>query len=258
MPQLSYSLEMPIANAGMIADMVFHTIESFQAYEAIGLGLGVVKRKGYDQVARLPKKNKITLVFSADLITGNKINMNVNGVAMAEVLFGTDHITTMNHIITHLENMTTLVADASLDTTDATNRTLLIRMVDGLNGAVTGEVVTEGSTQATITDTYSSWDTIDGISVSTMAIEQDSNGVVEYNNGYCFPSMRKGRVYVVPEVNVASGDLVYCRFDADGTTTFEGHFRNTSDSGKAVLVPYAVFKTTALAGGFAVIEINLP
>ena len=55
---------------------------------------------------------KGTVTFSTDLITGNKVNMTVNGVAMAEKTFATDHATTMAAILVALKALST-VADAT-------------------------------------------------------------------------------------------------------------------------------------------------
>ena len=48
------------------------------------------------------RKQKQTITFDADLVTSNKINMTVDGVAMTEVDFTSDHSTTMTAICTQL------------------------------------------------------------------------------------------------------------------------------------------------------------
>jgi hypothetical protein len=124
--QTSYNTNMSVANPGMIADATFDMIESFQAYEEIGLGKGIVKRDGYDLVGRLPKANKSTLVFSGDLITDNVVNLKVNGTSIAPVTFSGTHAATMALLIAAIEALTTKVVDAYLDTSDTNNRTLII------------------------------------------------------------------------------------------------------------------------------------
>ncbi len=257
--QLAYNINMGVANPGMIADAAFDMIESFQAFEVLDIGLGIIKRAGYDLVGRLPKANKSTLVFSGDLVTSNVINMSVNGVAMSPVTFASTHLNTMNLIIAALEAITAQVSDAYLDAADTNNRTLIIKSVDGLDCIVTGAVVTGGAGQATIVVTTGTFDTLEGIAVSTMAKEETLGTLlVQFKVGEAIPVMRKGKIYVVPETNVASGDPLYCRFLGDGATKFAGHFRNDSDSSTAFIVSYAMFKTTALAGSPAIVEINLP
>ena len=55
---------------------------------------------------------KGTVTFSADLITGNKVNISVNGSAISEVTFATSHDATMTAIVTALSLLPT-VASAS-------------------------------------------------------------------------------------------------------------------------------------------------
>jgi hypothetical protein len=257
--QLAYNINMGVANPGMIADAAFNMIESFQAYEVLDIGMGIVKRVGSDYVGRLPKANKGTIVFSADTVAGDIINASVNGTTITASTFATTHAALMATVIGKLVALTTIVSTAALDTTDPTNRTIIVTSLDGLDCIVLCTVTNGGIGTAAATVTTGTTDVLEGISVSTMAKEETLGTLlVKFSVGEAIPTMRKGKIYVVPETNVASGDSVYCRFLGNGTTKFAGHFRNDSDTATATLVPYAMFKTTAVADAPAIIEINLP
>lgn len=75
--------------------------------------------------------------------------------------------------------------------------------------------------------------------------------------------LRKGRVFVVPDQDVAPGDDVYWRYSEGGTGEGGvGSFRKDADTvetdSHALKVTSARWVTTASAGGLAVLEINLP
>jgi hypothetical protein len=257
--QLQYNINMGVANPGMIADAAFDMIESFQAYEVLDIGLGIVKRVGMDYVGRLPKANASEVTVSADLVAGDIVNMSINGTALTATTYAVSHVAAMNAVIAKLLALTTIVATAALDPADVTNRTILITSLDGLDCIVIASITNGGMGTATASVITSSTDTLEGVSVSTMAKEETLGTLlVQFKVGEAIPTMRKGKIYVFPEVNVASGDPVYCRFLGNGTTKFSGHFRNDGDSGTAFLVDRAMFKTTATAGSPAIVEINLP
>lgn len=74
--------------------------------------------------------------------------------------------------------------------------------------------------------------------------------------------MKKGRVWVAPEVAVTPADPVYMRVTTHGMLV-PGSFTKTADTvsmvDTCVLVPGAVWKNSSASnGGFALLEINLP
>lgn len=90
---------------------------------------------------------KATITFSADLVTSNKVNGAINGVAIEEVTFDTDHATTMAKLVTALEKHPA-VADASITSA----RVITIVALDPEQILVlSGFAVTAGATQATVT-----------------------------------------------------------------------------------------------------------
>lgn len=108
-------------------------------------------------------QDTVKSVYSVDLVTGNLIDINVNGADMVQVPFNTDHDTTMDDIITALNNMTGV--DAVLDADDANNRTLIIR-TKGATAVVTN-VVTGGAGQPTVTNTSTTAQIFVGITART-------------------------------------------------------------------------------------------
>jgi len=96
--------------------------------------------------------NVAILTFSADLVTDNVINITVDGVAISQVTFTSDHATTMGLIETALE---ALVSVESAVTFGANSRKIKLVVASNENPfvAITG-VVTLGASQATITPTY--------------------------------------------------------------------------------------------------------
>jgi hypothetical protein len=69
--------------------------------------------------------------------------------------------------------------------------------------------------------------------------------------------LRKGRVWVIVEENVNDGDLAFVRFAAGAGGTQAGSFRKSDDTTTAAQLSGAVFRGAALAGGYAVVELNL-
>lgn len=92
---------------------------------------------------------KATLTLNADLVDLNKINGSINGVAIPEVTFDTDHDKTMDLLKAAIE---TLSSVSSVELTDAAdNRQLTVYAKDQAGIFVlNGFVVTLGGGQATI------------------------------------------------------------------------------------------------------------
>lgn len=98
---------------------------------------------------------KATITFDADLVTSNTVNGAINGVAISEVTFATDHDTTMDLLVTELEAHADV---ASVSLTDAsTNRQItIVAAVPSAVFVLSGWVVAAGGSQAgttTVTDT---------------------------------------------------------------------------------------------------------
>ncbi|MHC4866835.1 MAG: structural cement protein Gp24 [Planctomycetota bacterium] len=87
------------------------------------------------------------------------------------------------------------------------------------------------------------------------------DSMLEANSGNGYPNQsavsikRVGRIYVQVEDAVTEGGQVFCRFTDPSTNYGLGSFRSNADS-DAVAVPGALYKTSAAAGGFAIVELN--
>lgn len=103
-----------------------------------------------------------------------------------------------------------------------------------------------------------SGDTVIGISVIDQSIPIDDNDVHQYTAGSVLGIMRQGRIWVIPEDNVAIGGSVYIRHTASVNGTQFGAVRSDTDSATAAQLTQATFATTATGGNPAVVVINQP
>ena len=96
--------------------------------------------------------NAAFLLFSAELITANKINITVDAVAIGEVTWNTGHAETMALIVTALELLDS-IESAEIIGADTLGLKIVAASNDNPFTAITG-VVTLGATQATMSATY--------------------------------------------------------------------------------------------------------
>jgi hypothetical protein len=116
------------------------------------------------------KKQVQTLEFSAALITGNKINGDVGGNSITEVVFATSNVATLTAIAAAIlaanDNVLSAVSDG-IDTITVTT------VQDADDQDLTNWVVTEGASQATTTVT----ETVTAINTSNIGkIRGDADG----------------------------------------------------------------------------------
>lgn len=69
---------------------------------------------------------------------------------------------------------------------------------------------------------------------------------------------RKGRIHVIAEQDVDPTADVYVRHTASGGNTTLGKFRKDADTATALQLTNAKWLSTTAAGGFALLEINIP
>ena len=129
--------------------------------------------------------------------------------------------------------------------------------VDAL-GVSFGMGLVQGTNDSEVHYPQTANDKMVGISVLVQHKEQQlGTGIVNYKSGDLISVLRKGRIWVLVDGPVTASSLVYCRFAA-GTGTVLGSFRADADTGSAFLVDGASFSSSAVAGGLAIIDINLP
>jgi len=97
-----------------------------------------------------------------------------------------------------------------------------------------------------------------GVVLADQARAQDPAFVLpSYARYDALPIMRSGRVWVLVEEAVVDGDPVFIRFAAGAGGTQLGAFRKSADTATAVALPNAVYRSSGLAAGFAVVQLNL-
>lgn len=261
MAQLTYGFLMDIASEGLLADCGFKNSISPRAFADIPIGRGVAKVVGEDYAVRLPAQNQSVVTLSADLVASNSIAVSVNDVDLTPIVFAVDHATTMAAIAA------AIAAQPNIDTavvSGATNRVITITAEQGEVAIVNSFVVTLGASQATATIVNGTQDSLYGVALrihnksNLLAPNTGSDGPAPYFEGEPVSMLTKGRVYVLVDGDVTSDDPVYCRFVAGAGDKLIGRFRADDDSGTALLVPDAVWRVGASAGGLAVLEINKP
>jgi hypothetical protein len=108
---------------------------------------------GDDVYVRYAGKQQVqTVVFSADLVASNTINGEVGGIAIAEVTFDTNHLTTMNAIAAAILAANPYIESAVVG--GASNRTITLTTVQDADDQDAADfVVAAGASQATVTET---------------------------------------------------------------------------------------------------------
>lgn len=207
----------------------------FSAQDSAGIDFGK-PAFGYvgDAISLHTFKNDVAkIVFDADFVTDNDINMNVNGVAMAEVPFNTDHDTTGVDLVNALNAMTGV--EAVLDLVDATNRTFYIR-TKGATALIADLAVTNGATQATGTVTYTTGQVFLGITMNSA----NAPGLYEFQDA----------VNVVAKRQLSASCGTACNANSKAYVGTNGLLAN---SGIAIPV---VFRETLAAAGVPVVEVT--
>lgn len=131
-------------------------VRSFASKEINGIdfGLPVFGYEGNDNDVFAFHNNVAKVVFDADLVTSNQVDVTVNGVAVTPVVFDTDHDTTMDNIKDAIEAEIDGAVVVLLDT-GSVNRDFTITIEDGVDRVVTAPV-TLGAGQAGTVVTVSS------------------------------------------------------------------------------------------------------
>ena len=167
---------------------------------AIQYGDPVMGYVGEDEKAYSFYLDTVKLVFDADFVTGNLVDLKVNTVAITQVPFNTNHNTTAGDLVTAIGALTGV--ECTLDPADASNRTFLIR-TKGTTCLVTDVAVTGGASQAGDTQTTDSGQVYLGIA----RFSQKADG--EYQQGESINILTEGEIWVKAGVAVNSNDDAY-------------------------------------------------
>lgn len=210
------------------------SIKSRAAQEDISFGRAVCGYLGDENKAWNYKLDTTKLVFSADLSASNSVVITVNGVATVAEVFDTTHLAQMLLIIAKIKALTfvdghgdTCYYDCILDTTDATNRTLLIR-AKGATCVASG-VVTGGSA-VTIAATYQSDQVFLGIAayIAKDVVYDGTNTYAKYFADESVNIVEKG-IYVVYVKGTIQADAVAYIMATSGNAAL-GYFYPSGDT----------------------------
>jgi len=210
-------------------------IDSFTAVTDIEFGYPVFSYPG-EKKAYAYSLDTGKIVFDGDFVTSNTIDITVNGEAMGQVTFTTDHDTTAGLVVDALNAMTGV--EAALDATDTDNRTFLIR-AKGTTVAVTEEVLL-GAGQASGTITYESAQIFVGMCLRTM---MPYSGTAKYVAQDEVNVLERGKLWAEAGKAVDANTAVYV--DANG---------KVSDT--AGLAIDCKFRGTIAEAGLVELEVN--
>ena len=238
MSQTAYNLNMGVAFAGMKVDSRFDLVESAAAFLAIPFGRAVASEAGEADV-HIPVRDRGTITYSTDFITGNVIALSVNGIAISPVTYATSHAATATALLAAINALTGVVA-----TKDAAGLVFTIE-TKGIAITLTSSV-TGGVSQPTVTivTATTSDEIFRGISLHR------HNEVGQYSVNDIVDVLRQGIVWVDTSVAVTADDDAYV--DMAGGL---GKFTNSSTNN---LATGGKFRSTVGAAGLAKVEINLP
>lgn len=220
----------------------------------IAYGRGVVQSILNSAACRYPIPSQVTLTFVGDLITDNLIDLDVNGVAMAQVTFAVSNANTLALIAAALENMTDLVLSASVDG----DHSIVVVGKPDVALIMSNILVTAGVSQTTGTGLQQCVDDFLGAVVrAATQMVPIGGGASLYNAGDMLPVGVKDTVAVYSEQAVTTGSPVFLRFLNNGAGKIVGQFRVDADSNTAFQVYGARWLANA-AAGICQLTINLP
>jgi hypothetical protein len=254
MSQTSYG-NIGAAYAGLQADGGHKDIRTFNTDEAVDVGLGVMKYVGTDEKARLPKVDQAVVEEDTGTYTAGDI------VVTIDYSDGTQDVVTESFATSKAATLAALaVSIAALDkiTSAAYSAPDLTIVAAELGITVTTDVSGITGTMTIVGTTYTSTDVAGdfrGVTVHTHTLSEQGY-VYEANSP--MNVMTKGRIYVLVEETVTADSPVYLRVQAGTATQLPGQFRASSDSSKAIALTALRYTKGASAGGFAVLELNLP
>jgi len=253
MPIIKYQDYYDVGQAGQVATLENWNIKSRNAQEVINFGKGVVKGIVGGLDVKNIAKNIATLDFDADFVTSNTINLNVNGVPIAEVTFLTDQATTKALLVASIDALTGISA------VDGASRTIVITTDTGENITVDNVVVAAGASQATGSVIYSSSDVVEGVSVLRHGQPVTVGGDDNYQICEGVNVLTKGVIWVNVISSVAYGDPVYIANDKSDTSN-QGNFTNVSSGNLVVSSAKFVSAASGTTGSpvLAKLEINQP
>ena len=254
MPITKYQDYLDIGQKGQIATLEDSNIKTRNAEQAIEFGKAIVKGTKSSVDVKNIFKSKVSLTFDADFVTGNTINLKVNGVAISQVTFATLHVATFTSVIASIDALTGISAVAG------TGREIIITVDNAIsNITISDIVVAGGSSQAGSTTVYSSVDTFEGIAALRHGQPATIGGDDKYEINDAVNVLTKGVIYVEVVATVAYGNPVYVYNDKSNESN-QGQFTNASSGNLIVSSAKFVSDATGTLNNptLAKVEINQP
>ena len=251
---IKYQNYLDVAQKGQVATLEDSNIKTRNANQAIKFGRAVVKGITGGVDVKNIFKSKASLTFSADFVTGNTINLKVNGVAISQITFATSHAVTFSAVIAAIDSLSGISAVAG------TGREILITVDNAIsNITISDVVVAGGASQATSTIVYSSVDIFEGIAALRHGQPTTIGGDDDYKTNDAVSVLTKGVIFVEVVATVAYGDAVYVYNDKSSESN-QGQFTNNSSGNLAVSSARFVSSAAGTTGSpaLAKIEINQP
>lgn len=185
--------------------------ESYVVKETLGIEAGypVFGYAGDIDSAYLFHQDQDTVVFDADFVTSNVIDGTINGVAITQVPFNTDHDTTIGDLVTEILTNAD-VTSATLTDVAGDNRT--IRIITKGQACVTTFTVTLGATQAVATITSAASAGLTYLGVSRFE-QRESAGANLWRLNEVIPVMTQGGITCVTGETVQANTTAYVRTD---------------------------------------------
>lgn len=184
-----------------------HVVTGIAALD-IPAGSAVFGYKGDSSAAYPYLVDGSKLVLSADLVASNVIATTISGYTVGNVTFATSHLNTVNLWVNALQ---AAGLDAVRDTSDATNRTVLVRK-KGVTLPAVAAAITGGASQATVTATAGSSQVFLGFAQHT---HKEAAGVVCYKSQDAVNIVRGGSLWVASTGTIKANDKVF--LNAAGT-----------------------------------------
>lgn len=223
---------------GMKADPGFNSrVESRVAKAAINFGYPVFGYIGDSQNCSELIVDTSKIVYSADFVASDDIDVTVNGTAITTVSYATSHLATITAVVAAIDAISGV--EAKLDTSDTNNRTILIRTQWAANTTST-TVTSGGDGTATGTVTYFTDQIFLGFALKNDSLVT-TVGYVAYD---MVSVLNTGVVYAYTSKAVSANDGAYA-LTASGALT---------DSSTSSISINSIFRSTATVAGIVQVE----
>ncbi len=246
------------AIAGLLDGLDHDTISRCTKETAgIAYGLPVFMYAGNDVGAYAYHNNRSYVIFDADFVTGNSIDVTVDGEAVTTVPWNSTHDDTMTDLKNQIETDIT-GATVTLVGTGGNNRDFYITIEDDGDRVVTA-VVTGGASQAVATITYDSTMVFKGMSVFTQqesAVKTDLEDNVIDAADAKYSLTDPINILVHGGIHGITADAVQSQTQAYCVASGGDQGKLTDDPTDNVILDGVFFEQDVSAAGIAKVRVN--